>query len=393
MNQDPALERILAAARKAGPPWTSARQQRVSWTVMRRSERTRRSWPLVLACATATAMVVLVMVRSRGPVSTGARATVAVEAPGSLVTTLADGSRVVRDGPATVLRKSVEADNEVLYDLDAGGARFEVARRPSRAFRVQAGRVTVQVIGTGFRVERTPAGCQVAVDHGRVLVSWWGGSRELGAGEEGTFPPEAADQTGTQKGLLPPGRGPGASLPGASYDLEPPAATSLGNAQLRQRAPSHPAPVAAPGRAPTRGLIAPVVARQDAIASPDALFARADQARAAGNADAAFLALRELVDRYPRDPHAAPAAFTMGRLLLESLRRPRAAAAAFAEARALAGGAAPLTEDALAREVEALHVAGDAPAARARAELYRSSFPHGLRGKTVARFGGVQADP
>jgi len=357
---------------------------------MSRSERTRRRWPAVLVCATAAATA-MVVVWNRGPASTRARAPVAVDAPGTLATTLADGSRVVRDGPATVLRKSVEADNEVLYDLLAGGARFEVARRPSRMFRVQAGLVTVQVIGTGFSVERAAAGCRVAVDHGRVLVSWWGGSRELAAGEVGTFPP--TDPIGTVGGLLRDRGGQGASLPGPPRDLEPPATASLGNAPLRQFAPSQPAPVAAPARAPTRGLAAHVVARQDAIASPDALFARADQARAAANADAALLALRELVDRYPHDPHAAAAAFTMGRLLLESLRRPRAAAAAFAEARALAGGAAPLTEDALAREVEALHVAGDAPAARVRAELYRSSFPHGLRWKAVAGFGGLPADP
>jgi len=348
MTHDPELERIVAAARKAGPPWTPARQQRVSWTVMSRLERTRRRPLAVVACVAAAAMALALW--HHRPVSAPPHVTVAVEAPGSLTTTLADGSRVVRDGPATVLRKSVEVENEVLYDLDAGGARFEVARRPSRTFRVHAGLVTVQVIGTGFRVERAAAGCRVAVDHGRVLVSWWGGSRELGAGEEGTFPPES--------GAAP-----------------------------------EPARVAAPARAAPRTVAAHAPARQDAVAGPDALFARADEARASGNAGAAVSALRELVDRYPRDPHAAAAAFTMGRLLLESLGRPRAAAAAFAEARALAGGAAPLAEDALAREVEALHAAGDAPGARARAELYRSSFPHGLRWKTVARLGGVQADP
>jgi hypothetical protein len=83
----------------------------------------------------------------------------------------------------------------------------------------------------------------------------------------------------------------------------------------------------------------------------------------------------------------------MGRLLLDSLRRPREAAAAFADARALARGDGVLAEDALAREVEALHAAGDAAAARARAELYRSLFPHGLRLRMVERYGGLKAEP
>jgi transmembrane sensor len=339
------LEDKLASARKAAPPWTPARQQRVSWAVMSRLERARRRPLAVLALATAAAASIgLVMWKRPRPVPAAPPVVaVSAEAPASLASTLTDGSRIVLDDAASVLRKTVEASNEVLYELEAGGAHFEVARRPSRTFRVHAGLVTVQVIGTGFRVQRTASGCRVAVDHGRVLVSWWGGSRELGAGEQGMFPPEA------------------------------PAAASS-------------APVA-----PAHAATAHAASHQ--IAGPDALFARADQARAAGNAEAALAALRELVDRYPRDPRAAAAAFTIGRLLLESSGQPRAAAAAFAEARELAGGAGPLAEDALAREVEALHAAGDAPAARARAELYRSSFPHGLRWKMVARYGGLQAEP
>jgi hypothetical protein len=52
------------------------------------------------------------------------------------------------------------------------------------------------------------------------------------------------------------------------------------------------------------------------------------------------------------DPRAPLAAFTLGRVLLRELARPREAAAAFAQARALAPRG-PFVEDALAREVEA----------------------------------------
>ena len=102
--------------------------------------------------------------------------------------------------------------------------------------------------------------------------------------------------------------------------------------------------------------------------------------------------LREIVERYPRDPHAPMAAFTEGRLLLEALGRPRQAAAAFERARALANGG-PLAEDALARQVEALHAAGDTVAAHDQALRYRELYPHGPRLSTVTRFGGLQAAP
>jgi hypothetical protein len=129
------------------------------------------------------------------------------------------------------------------------------------------------------------------------------------------------------------------------------------------------------------------------VPGPEALFARADEARSAGKPALAVETLRELRARFPHDPHAGAAAFTMGRLLLESLRQPREAAHAFAEARALARGDSALAEDALAREVEALHVAGDTATARARAELYRSLFPHGMRLQIVERYGELKADP
>ncbi len=344
MSED--VEKTLAAARRASPPWSAARQQQASWAVQSRIQKARRRRPAIalsLAGVLGAAAAVLVWHRQ-----------VVVWAPAApvspLASSLADGTRIVRDDPATVLHKTVEAEDDVLFELESGGARFEVARRPSRAFRVHAGEVTVQVIGTGFRVRRTQAHTQVAVEHGRVLVSWWGGSRELGAGEQGTFPPDA------------------------------PAAAHV--------AAAAPAPVAPPSHTSRRLALQPAVE----AAGPDALFARADRARAAGKPEQAVATLRELRERFPHDAHAGAAAFTMGRLLLESLGRPRQAAAAFADARALARGDGMLAEDALAREVEALHAAGDAAGARARAEQYRSLYPHGLRLQIIERYGGLQAD-
>jgi transmembrane sensor len=99
--------------------------------------------------------------------------------------------------------------------------------------------------------------------------------------------------------------------------------------------------------------------------------------------------LRTLIDRFPADPHAQVAAFTIGRLLLESLGQPRQAAASFEHARVLAGRA-PVAEDALAREVEAWAAAGERALARRRAELYRQLYPDGSRLPAVLRVGGLE---
>jgi TolA-binding protein len=231
--------------------------------------------------------------------------------------------------------------------------------------------VTVQVIGTRFQVRRDGERTRISVDRGRVLASWWGGSRELGPGEQGMFPPEGVAVQ------VPAIDAPETVAPRATAEEEPapaPVPPPIVPAVAVRRAPS---------AAPARAAAAP---------TPEALFALADRARATGRPQAAVARLREIVDRFPRDPHAPMAAFTEGRLCLESLGRPRQAAAAFERARALANGG-PLAEDALARQVEALHAAGDAAAAHEQALRYRELYPHGHRLSTVTRFGGLQAMP
>src|SRR5262245_54793477 len=185
------LGRTLEAARRAAPALTPGRTQQWRWAVLSRLDGRRRSRApaFAIACAAAV-LLVIVGWRQLRPPGDQAPSQASISLSGAHV--LADGTRVFPDGPTTVIEKAAETDNDVLYELKAGGARFEVARRPSRTFRVHAGPVTVQVIGTRFLVERSEEHSHVAVTEGRVLVSWWGGSRELGAGEEGTFPPEPA---------------------------------------------------------------------------------------------------------------------------------------------------------------------------------------------------------
>jgi len=333
------LGRTLEAARRAAPALTPGRSQQWQWAVLSRLDGRRRGRTPALAVACAAAVVLAIVgwrqlgAPPRGQIASQPRPASESSLQVGLqvgLQVLADGSRVVPDGPATVIEKAIESDADVLYELKAGGAHFEVARRPSRTFRVHAGQVTLQVIGTRFLVRRLDDRSRVSVSEGRVLVSWWGGSRELGAGEEGTFPPEPVPATAS--------------------------------AAARRRA-------AEPG--------------------PDVLFAHADRARKDGKPELAIAHLRTVIDRFPGDPHAQAAAFTIGRLLLESLHQPRQAAASFEQARVLAKGA-PLAEDALAREVDAWAAAGEPTLARARAELYGKLYPNGSRLAAVLRASGLE---
>jgi transmembrane sensor len=118
------------------------------------------------------------------------------------------------------------------------------------------------------------------------------------------------------------------------------------------------------------------------------LMLAADVFRLSGHAEEAVAPLERVVAKHRSDPRAPLASFTLGRVLLDELGRPAAAARAFAAARALAPKGA-LAEDALAREVEAWAKAGNASSARQRAELYLEFYPVGHRQRAVEQYGGL----
>jgi transmembrane sensor len=116
------------------------------------------------------------------------------------------------------------------------------------------------------------------------------------------------------------------------------------------------------------------------------LLLAADAARLGGYPSEAVPYLERVVRAHASDPRSSLASFTLGRVLLDELGRPREAAEAFARARK-AGG--PLAEDALAREVEAASRAGDTTRSRELAREYVTRYPKGRRLKAVSRFGGL----
>ena len=100
-----------------------------------------------------------------------------------------------------------------------------------------------------------------------------------------------------------------------------------------------------------------------------------------------------VVQDHPSDARAAVAAFTLGRLELDTLGEARPAATAFARAIAL-GLPGGLVEDAYARLVEAHARGGDPEAARAAASDYERRYPGGTRSSTMRRWvPGAAAPP
>lgn len=341
------LELTLAQARRVEPSLAIPRPQQIVWGVRGRLLEQRKKRVRVLSLAVAAALAGLGVA--------GARTLMRGEEPAAVTPaqrrddtehwTLRDGSRVLIETASTVIKKRFESKSELELELETGAARFEVAPRPERAFRVHGGEVTVSVTGTSFRVERTGSRVAVAVSEGSVLVTWPGGSRTLRRGASGTFPPPAER-----------------------------AATGAPAARAERAAP-------------------PVASAPERSASPESLFAEADAARAAGRHAEALAKLELLTQRYPRDPRSPLAAFTRGRLLLENLGKPAQAARAFAQARSLTGPTTALAEDALAREVDALRAAGNLALSRERAELYTRLHPAGLRLRQVRAAGGLPLEP
>jgi transmembrane sensor len=273
----------------------------------------------------------------------------------------ADGSSAELRGAGSRLETRAESPAGIDVALVAGTARFEVARRVGRRFRVQIDAVSVDVVGTIFTVERLSAGVRVFVERGSVKVI-----------------SEAREITVTA---------------GATAVVALPAAAGELTREAEKAAPQEPAAEGGSGHEvgaaatidPPGGHRPPAGKRDDV----GALLKASDAARHAGRLEEARELLQRILDHHPRDPRAAYAAFILGRVLLEELRRPREAAAAFARVKSL-DPRTPLEQDALAREVESWSRAGEEQRARERAREYLDRFPDGRRREHVRRYSHLE---
>jgi transmembrane sensor len=297
----------------------------------------------------------------RAPERRDATAPEAPEAPADRIA-FADGSVAELDrAELDVERDSTE---HVRVRLRSGAARFEVVRRPSRAFEVTSPHTAVRVIGTAFTVRIDDAGDRTRVDvtRGHVLVTSEGTETHLLAGQGTWFP--SADGAGDEH------------------------ASAAEPAQV----------VTAPARARESRWVS--LAREqrfddayDALRASgggargaDELWLAADSARRSGHPREAVPYLERLLQEHPHHGSAPLAAFTLGRVELD-LGRAARAADMFARARAMAPRNA-LAEDALAREVVARNRAGQRDAAQRLAREYLDRHPNGRRAAEVRAIAG-----
>lgn len=366
---EPKWESELAdAAKDVRVEWSDARARRVEGMMLRRkARRAQVRAGAGVAVALLLGLGVAQWARTR-PTTTAEKgpAPTASIAP----VTFADGSTATPLAADAVVETKVAAADRVEVVLVKGAARFEITKNPQRTFRVTRGATLVEVLGTGFTVEPAPGGTQVTVHHGRVRVTCHGAASELALGDKTVCLDEA-----------PPS-------PSAPVPVAPSASTST----------SASASVAAVASVPAWRVLAHDGDYDKAWAAlgsttvkdePGELLLAADVARLSRHAAQAVPHLRRVVDKFPGDPRAPLAAFTLGRVQMDDLGAPKDAAVSFAKARAL-GASGTLAEDALAREAEAWWRAGDAAKARVAAEDYVGKYPKGLRIKSVKKFGGLE---
>jgi transmembrane sensor len=301
---------------------------------------------------------------------------------------LADGSRIeISDARLEVLENT---GDHVRFWLHTGAARFDVVPGGPRRWVIETGLVTVEVLGTSFRVARRTDAVVVAVERGTVLVRGEavpGGMQRLGEGDEITVSESAPAAAAQGDGDGEAGARTGASSPAS---VTPGATSALYDVDVEaSRRPGARAAADGPGAPDRRASDADESARrQSATEAPatelpvtelPAVVSRlreADALRGAGRLDEAV----ELLDAIAADPAAGRerglAAFTRARIELDRRGRPTEAAASFALAIEL-GLNDSLLEIARARRVEALVQASDPIAARAAAAEYLSAHPRG----------------
>jgi transmembrane sensor len=360
-------EQLRALGGKIAPRLDAERVASVRVALDRRRRR-RVALAVLAGCALVVSVLALIGVRMMGPGAAGVA--------GSQATTSSVPARSTAPTSATPLVAGTDLSPGPEVDgrsfvLRAGKARFVVAHDEAHPFRVRAGSLLIEDLGTVFTVAVTPDGAvAVEVQEGSVRVRRGSTAIDVATGQRRDFP---ADAQGSAQAADDAGAG------------EP--------------APS--GPTTAPTVAPWRRLAesgryddaynALQAAGSSAVRDDTAeLLLAADAARLGGHPADAVPYLERVVRGHGRDPRASLAAFTLGRVLLDELGRPAEAADAFAHARG-AGGA--LAEDALAREVEAFSRAGDSTRARELALEYMRAYPKGRRAPAVAKFGGLGGSP
>ena len=285
------------------------------------------------------------------------------------VVALSDGSRI-EAGELARLDVLESSPRTVALGLRRGRVRFSVTPGGPRAWHVECGAVTVDVVGTVFTVDRDGDRVAVSVERGSVLVRGDGVPDHVqrvdagGAIEIGAQPAVATRDEATIAPSV-------AADPVAERAIAEPAFAELAVAIPSTAVPSTTVP----------STTAPRRESDDPVAD---LLARADTARRGGRHEAAARLLDTVVAQHADDPRAALAAYSLGRLRLERTGELRSAARTFARALEL-GLPEELVEGARAGRAIALARAHDPGADRALEE-YLEAHPDGRSRAEVLRW-------
>jgi transmembrane sensor len=365
---------VIVTSRLA-PRWDALRQARNLERIEQRIERGRmsRRWVVAFFALAASAAVVgffFGLWPAHKPSSaTAARApeaSASARAPAT-ETRFRDGSTATALTQGAVLELRAASDTEMAVVAKSGSFRFDVVPNPARQFVVEAGSVTVRVLGTRFVVGQEDHRVQVSVERGRVEVTWPEGRTELQATESGWFPP------------LPNGQETAAVLSAAG-----PAPSTVPSPHASSQ---HSRFVELTRNGDYQGAYAIIdQAPQLFGSSAEDLMMAADAARLSNHPRQAVGYLQRITKEHPSDSRAPLAAFTLGRIYMSQLGEPAAAARAFALVRQLAPAGA-LVEDAWAREAEALSQAGQHDAAQKLVEAYLKRYPSGRRSESLRQLG------
>jgi transmembrane sensor len=413
-----------------------AQVQRI-WREVQRKEHRRspRAWLMPLMAATSLLLLGLAgwlglrSVRDSGALAIhGAPALGSSHVLGADVATvwpLDDGSRIQLAG-ASRLQVLENTGHTFVARLESGRGEFEVKPGGPRRWRIDCGALSVEVIGTGFVIDRSARSVSVAVRHGVVRVrsaQIAGGVQRLSAGERldvpaelqlsaagstaeqatesvaaGSSPPllegqaEHAPESAAEQAKSPPS-GPHrdrASEPVESAAKAPHTSRSAGDAGSSQHSADHVHGSSA--KASTLPPSAAVVSLPPTAAEAPArsggadlagLLRRADRARRNGQSSEAEALFERIRAGSPGSSHAAVASLTLARMRIAAA--PERAAQDLSAALAAKLPEA-LREDAMARLVEAHARAGQLDLARTAAQAYRRAFPHGRRAAEIERW-------
>jgi hypothetical protein len=279
--------------------------------------RRRRAWGRIGLIAggvalAASAALALVVARPEAPKShpdqrNQPTRVVAKDAP----TEVSFGESTITLDAGAAATMSGDAEHGVLIQLERGRATFEVATRGNRPnYLVQAGDVTVRVIGTQFSVFRSGDAARVDVTRGHVEVVARGHRAQVLAGEswssDGDWEAVVGGSKATTTGGIAaaPLSPPDAQAP--PQQPQPPPAPVVKKPKVDDRARFEAAAALEPTDPAAAIAAYKVIAKGSSRWAANALFAAARLAFDTHDAQAGSL-LREYVRRFPAGASAADA--------------------------------------------------------------------------------------